>query len=63
MSSIASMNKKIFEGDYVEKEIMKILTRNVGNYKNQFQIYTEISDIMNIRNPTDHEDLKMIALF
>jgi hypothetical protein len=59
MSYIASMNKKIFEGDYVEKEIMKILTRNVGNYKNQFQIYTEISDIMNIRNPTDHEDLKM----
>ena len=43
----------------IENEIMKILTRNVCIYKNQFDIYNELLEDWVINDPKEREDFKM----
>ena len=43
----------------IENNVMKILTRNVCKYKNQFEIYNELLEDMSIIDPKEREDFKM----
>jgi hypothetical protein len=43
----------------IENEVMKILTRNVCKYKNQFEIYNELLEDMAINDPKEREDFKI----
>jgi hypothetical protein len=52
-SSIAPIFKKI------ETEIMKILSRNPGNYVNQFDLYNQILEEFEIKDPVEKTDFKM----
>lgn len=52
-SSIAPIFKKI------ETEIMKILSRNPGNYVNQFDLYNQILEEFEIKDPVEKNDFKM----
>lgn len=52
-SSIAPIFKKI------ESEIMKILSRNPGNYVNQFDLYNQILEEFDIVDPVEKTDFKM----
>lgn len=53
MASIAPIFSKI------ETEIMKILSRNPGNFVNQYSLYQQLLEEYELKDPVEKEDFKM----
>jgi hypothetical protein len=50
---------KTIELESIEKDVMKILTKNSGKELSEYSIYTELSDIYNMKDPRAKDDLKL----
>ena len=50
---------KTIELEILEKDVMKILTKNSGKELSEYAIYTELSDVYNLKDPRAKEDLKL----
>lgn len=50
---------KTVELESLEKDVMKILTKNSGKELSEYHIYAEILDIYNLKDPRAKDDLKL----
>jgi len=50
---------KTVELEIIEKDVMKILTKNSGKELSEYAIYAELSDIYNLKDPRTKDDLKL----
>ena len=55
------MDNNIFKR--LEITIIATITRNPGKYKSQYEIYNEIMEDLDIKNPEDKESLKIKFLY